>query len=207
MTTLLFEYSANNPAQRLPVMPQTVSRTGYVPGARAPAADIDEPKPPVCAYLAFLSWLLLFAIVGAYGNVPANIFCFVVALLMLGISCALSQHQENERRRQDPTVSRTGYVPPHARQRQRIPTSEEEADQESRRIRRLHEEEDETDEEIAQKVKGHLAQMLEAGELASAEGISLSEALQRVSSGEQEVKEDNKSGGTSDALANIDTVV
>jgi hypothetical protein len=57
------------------------------------------------------------------------------------------------------------------------------------------EEEDETDEEIAQKVKGHLSKMFEASELASAEGISFSEALQRVSSNEQKVQEDNKGKG------------
>jgi hypothetical protein len=114
--------------------------------------------------------------------------------------CAATLQQENQARRRDQTHSRTGYVPPNARQRtqqeshRRVPTSEEEADQEIC----PQEEEDETDEEIAQNVKGHLTQMFEAGELASAEGISFSEALLRVSSNKQEVQEDNKSRGTSD---------
>jgi hypothetical protein len=129
----------------------------------------------------------------------------MVALIMLVISCALTQQQESERRRQDPTVSRTGYVPPHVRQHQRVPASEEEAEREIRR--RQEEDDDETDEEIAKKVKGHLAQMLEAGELASADGISFGEALQQLSSDEQETQEGNTIVGTFDAVVNTDTVV
>jgi hypothetical protein len=78
---------------------------------------------------------------------------------------------------------------------QRVPTSEEEADQE-------------TDEEIGLKIKGHLAQTYAARDLAIAEGISLSEALQRVSRSEQESnKQEDKRWGTSDALADTNTVV
>ena len=164
-----------------------------------------EPAPPV---FAFLQWMLIitidFSITAAYGQIPAICFLFVVAIILLVIRCAAALQQENQTRRQDQTHSRTGYVPPNARQRaqerQRVPTSEEEADQEICR----QEEEDETDEEIAQSVKGHLTQMFEAGELASAEGISFSEALQRVSSNEQK---GNNSGDTSDTLANTNTGV
>jgi hypothetical protein len=63
-------------------------------------------------------------------------------------------------RKTSSTVSRTGYIPPLARQRQRVPTSAEEADRE---IRRRQEEDDDTNAEIAQTVEGHLVQMLEAG--------------------------------------------
>lgn len=137
--------------------------------------------------------LIDFSITAAYGQIPAICFLFVVAIILLVIWCATALQQENQIRRREQSHSRTGYVPPNARQRtqerQRVPTSEEEADQEI--CRQEEDEEDETDEEIAQKVKGHLTQMFEAGELASAEGISFSEALQRVSSNEQEVQEDN----------------
>jgi hypothetical protein len=89
---------------------------------------------------------------------------------------------------------RPGWAAPEASQ-QRVSTSEEEADQE-------------TDEEIGLKVKGHLAQTFAASDLATAEGISLSEALQRVSRSEQESnKQEDKRRGTSDALANTNTVV
>lgn len=63
---------------------------------------------------------------------------------MIKCICTLSQ-QAQERRRQDPTISGTGYVPPHAQQRQSVPTAEEEVDKE---ILRQDEVEDETDLEI-----------------------------------------------------------
>jgi hypothetical protein len=165
-----------------------------------PIHSAPDPDPPAPAprVFAFIRWMLImwimwidFLITDAYGQIPAICFLFAVAIIILVIRCAVTSQQENEARRRDQTHYRTGYVPQNARQRtqeriRRVLTSEEEADQESRQ-----EEEDETDEEIAQKVKGHLTQMFEAGELASAEGISFSEALQRLSSNEQEVQEDN----------------
>jgi hypothetical protein len=169
-----------------------------------PAPAPPDPKPPpLFAFLQYMSIMLVdFSITATYGQIPALCFLFVVAIILLVIRCAAALQQENQTRHRDQTHSRTGYVPPNARQRtqerQRVPTSEEDADQEIYR-QEEEEDEDETDEEIAQKVKGHLTQMFEAGELASTEGISFSEALQRVSSNEQEVQEDSKSGGTSDA--------
>jgi hypothetical protein len=179
----------------------------------APTPAPPDPKPPVFEFLRWMlimliSWMLAmlidFSITAAYGQNPATCFLFVgvffvVAIIILVIQFAAALQQENQTRRRDQTHSRTGYIPPNARQRtqerQRVPPSEEEAGKEI-----CHqEEEDETDEEFAQNVKGHLTQMFEASKLASAEGISFSEALQRVSNNEQEMQEDNKSGGTSDA--------
>jgi hypothetical protein len=170
-----------------------------LPTHGAPAPAPPDPKPPVFAILQWMLVMLIdFSITAAYGQIPAICFLFVVAIIILVIRFAAALQQENQTRRRDQTHSRTGYVPPSARERiqerQRVPTSEEEADQEIFR----QEIEDETDEEIAQKVKGHLTQMVEASKLASAEGISFSEALQRVSNNKQEMQEDNKSGGTSD---------
>jgi hypothetical protein len=157
-----------------------------LPTHGAPAPAPPDPKPPVFAILQWMLVMLIdFSITAAYGQIPAICFLFVVAIIILVIRFAAALQQENQTRRRDQTHSRTGYVPPSARERiqerQRVPTSEEEADQ-----------------EIAQKVKGHLTQMVEASKLASAEGISFSEALQRVSNNKQEMQEDNKSGGTSD---------
>jgi hypothetical protein len=112
------------------------------------------------------------ALTNLYGNIPAIGFLLAVIIIMCVRRCAA----------------------PEASQ-QRVPTSEEEADQE-------------TDEEIGLKVKGHLAQTFAASDLATAEGISLSEALQRVSRSEQESnKQEDRRQGTSDALANTNTVV
>jgi hypothetical protein len=198
-TVLLFEYPTNNPGQQLQVMPHPllpiVDHAGGAP-------DLDPPQEPSPLYLlAFITTILFGSYMSNYGSIGA----FVTGLFLLVVSLIIRVTQRDEARRQDPTVARTGYVPAHARQRQRVPTSEEDADQEI--FRRRRQEKDETDEEIAQNVKGHLARMLKAGELVSAEGISFSEALQRASNNEQEVKEDSKSGGTSDALAKTDTVV
>jgi hypothetical protein len=166
VTTLLFEYSANNPAQQHLAMTQTVSRTGYVPGDRAPVVDNDigplvtflafllifatigaysdvvatafrfvvalldmwviscvlsqyekSKAPPdwfdlaYLAYLAFLAWFLVFAITSDYGIVAATSLVFVVALIMMVISCALSLYQEYERRRQVFQQHRTKLLP------------------------------------------------------------------------------------------------
>jgi hypothetical protein len=206
---------------------------GIVPELLPTAPDPPGPVFGLC--LLMLVVLITNPLITfVYGPIPAICFLFVLAIIKV-IQCAIALHQENPTRRRDRTHSRTGYVLPKARQRsqerQHIPTSEEEADQDNLSSRpatflRMHDsdhknantflplkrrltkiicrqedEEDETDEEIAQKVKGHLSQMFEASELASAEGISFSEALQRVSSNEQEVQEGNtsKSKGTPDA--------
>jgi hypothetical protein len=141
-----------------------------------------------------------------YGQIPGIGFLFVLTIIIKVIQCATALHQENQTLRRDQTHSRTGYVPPNARQRpqerQHILTPEEEANQ---KICRQEQEEHETDEEIAQKVRGHLTQMFQAGELASAEGISFSEALQRVSSNGQEVQQDNKSKGKGKGKDTSDT--
>jgi hypothetical protein len=148
---------AHNSAEQLPAMQQPALLPNVVPPTqnrnlatrcshpyflRTNNEFLEGASPPVFYFLCVLILLITilipklidFSVTAAYGNIPAMCLLFVAAIILFGCAAALQQ----ERRRRDQTYSRTGYVPPNVRQRtqerQGVPTSEDEADQETSNI-------------------------------------------------------------------------